>query len=119
MAELLNLYAASRPDSAALIDENGTTTWVSFNDRVNRLVHALRGLGVMQGTTIAAMAANTREYFELLAAAAHGGFALVPVNWHWVTDELAYVLDDAEARVFVADARFADTASGRPSAAPL
>ncbi len=110
MAELLNPFAAARPDAPALIDETGATTWSSFNERVNRLVHALRDLGVGRGTTIAAMAANTREYFELLAAAAHGGFALVPVNWHWVADELAYVLDDAEARVFIADSRFAETA---------
>ena len=108
MAEILNPVAASRPDAPALIDERGSTTWSSLNDRVNRLVHALRDLGVVPGTTIAAMAANTREYFELLTAAAHGGFAVVPVNWHWVADELAYVLEDAAARVFVVDARFVD-----------
>ena len=111
MAELLNQFADLRPGAAALTDESGHTTWSAFNVRVNRLVHALRDLGVVQGSTIAALAANTREYFELLAAAAHGGFAVVPVNWHWVADELAYVLDDAEARVFVADSRFAQTAS--------
>ena len=83
MAELLNSFAASRPDAYALVDETGATTWSSFDIRVNRLVHALSDLGVVRGTTIAAMAANTREYFEVLTAAAHGGFAVVPVNWHW------------------------------------
>ena len=110
MAELITRFATETPDAPALIDENGTTTWAEFNDRVNRLVNGLRTIGVGPGATIAAMMANTREYYEVLAAAAHGGFACVPVNWHWVADELSYVLDDAAALVFIADARFADVA---------
>ena len=110
MSVLFAPFATTKPDSPALIDEIGTTTWRSLDDRVNRLVHAFRALGVEPGSTIAALLANTREYYEVLAAASHGGFAIVPVNWHWVTDELAYVLDDAEATVLVADARFGDTA---------
>jgi long-chain acyl-CoA synthetase len=111
MADLITPFATATPDAPALIDEHGTTTWSEFNDRVNRLVNGFRAMGVVPGTTIAAMMANTREYFEVLAAAAHGGFACVPVNWHWVADELSYVLDDAAALVFVADARFAEVAS--------
>jgi long-chain acyl-CoA synthetase len=110
MAELITKFATETPNAAALIDEVGTTTWAEFNDRVNRLVNGLRAIGVVPGSTIAAMMANTREYYEVLAAAAHGGFACVPVNWHWVADELSYVLNDAEATVFIADARFADVA---------
>ncbi len=110
MAEIFTKFAFETPNAPALIDEHGATTWAEFNVRVNRLVNAFRTLGVQPGTTIAAMLANTREYFEVLAAAAHGGFACVPVNWHWVGDELTYALDDAEAIVFVADARFADVA---------
>ena len=78
-------------------------------------MHTLRAAGVTHGSTIAAMLANTREYFEVLIAAAHGGFAVVPVNWHWVTDELAYVLDDAGAMAFLADARFAEVAGAASS----
>lgn len=110
MAEILSAFVAAKPNEPALIDEMGTTTWSELNERVNRLVNGLRKAGVVPGTTIAAMMANTREYFEVLIAAAHGGFACVPVNWHWVGDELSYVLDDAEAIVFIADSRFADVA---------
>jgi long-chain acyl-CoA synthetase len=119
MAEIFATHAAARPDALALTDERSTRTWAQYNERVNRLIHALRGLGVTPGTTIAAMCANTCEYYELLGAAAHGGFLCVPVNWHFVADELAYVLDNSDSIVFVADARFADVAAEGSRAAAI
>ena len=37
--------------------------------------------------------------FEIFQACAHLGVTYVPVNWHWVPDELAYVLEDADVKV--------------------
>ena len=42
-----------------------------------------------------------------MAAATHCGLRYVPVNWHWVAEELAYVLADSDSRALVAGARFA------------
>ena len=53
---------------------------------------------------------NRAEAFELFWAAAHLGITYVPVNWHWVADELAYVIEDSGATVLVVDDRFADVA---------
>ena len=106
MPELIAQIATSRPNEAALVDETGTTTWAELDDRTNRLINGLRSIGVGPGSVVAAVLANTREYFELFVAAAHGGFLVVPVNWHWVADELAFVLRDSGATVLFADARF-------------
>jgi long-chain acyl-CoA synthetase len=57
------------------------------------------------------MAGNRAEAFELFWAAAHLGVTYVPVNWHWVADELAYVLADSGATALVAGDRFADVAA--------
>jgi long-chain acyl-CoA synthetase len=110
MAEVLLPFASSRAGEPALVDETGVTTWAMLNERVNRAVAAVRAAGVGPGDVVAALLANTREYYELFAAAAHGGFLVAPVNWHFVADEVAYVLDDADAKVLVADARFGDVA---------
>jgi len=115
MAELFAKLAAERPDADALLDERGTTTWGQLDERANRLIHALRAAGAAPGRTIAVMAGNCREYYELFAAVSHGGISLVPVNWHWVADEVAYVLEDSGANVLVADARFADVAADAAS----
>jgi long-chain acyl-CoA synthetase len=110
MADLIEPLAARRGDAPALVDEQGSRTFAELDDRTNRLVHALRSLGIQRGDTIAAMVGNRCEFFELFAAAAHGGWVVVPVNWHWVSDELAYVLANSGARVAVIEDRFAQTA---------
>ena len=46
MAELIAKIAETKGDRPALIDEYGTTTWAELDDRVNRAVEALRGLGL-------------------------------------------------------------------------
>ena len=46
------------------------------------------------------------------------GVLVVPVNWHWVTDEVAYVLDNSGAKALLADAAFAEVAVGRRGGQP-
>jgi len=119
VAELLKPQARNDPDGAALTDENGTTTWHDLDMRVDQLIHALRGLGVAAGDTIAIHSGNRREYLEIMAAASHAGLRYVLVNWHWTAEELRYVLDDSQARVLFSDAAFADTAAEAAEAAGL
>ncbi len=118
MAEIFLPYVASRPDDPALVDEAGVTTWRELNERANRLIHAVRAAGVPVGGVVAAMLPNRREYLELFAAASHGGFLVVPINWHWVADEVAYVLENAGVTVFFADERFTEVAVAAAATRP-
>ena len=84
MARLTAPIAARKGAVAALVDESGETTWSELDERVNRVVHGLRDLGVGPGSTVAVLCGNRREFFEVTVAAMHAGLVLVPVNWHWV-----------------------------------
>jgi long-chain acyl-CoA synthetase len=106
VAENFRLLAERRPDRLALADERGTVTWASFDRRVNQLIGALRGAGLGPGDRIAVLCANRTELFEVLGAAMHAGLVVVPLNWHWVADEVAYVLDDAEAAALLVDHQY-------------
>ncbi len=83
MTHFVARTASLRPDSAALIDERGASTWTELDRRTNQLVHALRGLGLGAGDVIAIYAGNCREYYEIMLAANHAGLIYVPVNWHF------------------------------------
>jgi long-chain acyl-CoA synthetase len=107
VATLTAKFAGERGGDVALIDADGETTWAQLDDRVDRLVNGLRGTGLAAGDTIAVVAGNRREWFEIALACAHGGWTYVPVNWHWVADELAYVFDDADVVAVIVDARYA------------
>ena len=120
MARLSAPIAARRGAVAALVDESGETTWSELDERVNRVVHGLRDLGVGPGSTVAVLCGNRRELFEVTVAAMHAGLVLVPVNWHWVAAELAYVLADSDATALIVEDRYAGVASdacSRPEAA--
>ncbi len=104
MSKLLTKHAEDYGDAPALIDEFGETSWRQLDDRVNRLVNALRAAGLESGDTISVLSENRREYFEIIAAATHCGLHYVPMNWHWVAEEFAYVLADSDSRALVAGA---------------
>jgi long-chain acyl-CoA synthetase len=108
MATLVSQVVADRPDETAVVDARRTTTWRHLDERVNQLVHSLRRRGLGVGDTVVAVLGNQVELIELSLACLHGGWVLVPVNWHWVVDELAYVLEDADADAVIVDHRWVD-----------
>ncbi len=97
-------------DAIALVDERGATSWAELDERVDRAGRALTEAGLQPGDVVATMLGNQREFFEASLACMQTGLLLVPVNWHWVADELRYVLDDADARALVVDERWAHVA---------
>jgi long-chain acyl-CoA synthetase len=80
MAVLTSDFARDRGSEAALIDESRSVTWADLNDRVNRLVNGLRNLGLSTGDTIAVVAGNQCEWFEIAQACAHGGWTLYLIH---------------------------------------
>lgn len=107
MAVLTRGAAGLRGSEIALIDEAGETSWAALDDRVNRLVNALRAAGLAAGDTIAVVAGNSAAWFEIALACSHGGWTYVPANWRFVADELAYLFEDSGARAVIGDHRFA------------
>ncbi|MCS5638649.1 MAG: AMP-binding protein, partial [Myxococcota bacterium] len=111
MAQLLEPLAQRFGAAPALVDERGTTSWAEFNERVNRLMSALSLAGLESGETIAILSENRREYYECMAAATHLGLRYVPVNWHWVAEEVSYVLENSDSTALLAGGRFAGLAA--------
>jgi len=97
-------------DEWALDDDIGEVTWGESNDRMNRLIHGLRGLGLVPGDCIGVVGGNRREWLQAVGAANHDGKMWVPINWHFSADEIAYVLQNSNAKALVADAEYADKA---------
>jgi long-chain acyl-CoA synthetase len=118
MANLLREAVAARPGEVAVRDEHGTVvSFAELDHRVNRLVHALRDTGLGVGDTLAVLCGNRAELVEVTLAAMHGGWVVVPINWHWVADELHHVLADAGVRVLIVEDTYlatANAAQGRP-----
>lgn len=69
--------------------------------RAARVSTGLHQLGVRRGDTVAIMLRNDIAFLEATAGARTLGALPVPINWHLIPDETAYILRDSEAKVFV------------------
>ncbi|HYC57676.1 MAG TPA: acyl-CoA synthetase [Candidatus Binatia bacterium] len=100
--------AARHPQAIALVTPDGAeVTAGELAASSNALVHAMRELGLQRGDAIATVLPNGRAMIELYLAAFQSGLYLTPINHHLTASEIAYILSDCEARLFVGDARFA------------
>jgi len=107
----LGFWALARedPDHLALVTPEGDELSAGeLLGRANQVVHALRGLNLLPGDVVATVLPNCVEAIELYLACLQAGWYLVPINHHLVAPEIAYILTDSEAKVFVAHERFAD-----------
>jgi long-chain acyl-CoA synthetase len=103
--------AEQHPDRLALILPDGSSrTFGELHAAANRLAHGFRALGLKTGDCVAALLSNDASYYEALLATSQSGLYLCALNHHLTGAEIAYVLSDSEAKVFIADQRFAESA---------
>ncbi|MGH9170420.1 MAG: acyl-CoA synthetase [Acidimicrobiales bacterium] len=101
--------ATEQPDLVAVVDADGTEiTAGEMLARCNQLVHALRKLGVNEGDAVAVVLPNCADFYTVYLAALQAGYYLVPINHHLVGPEIAYILQNCEAKALVAHEQFLD-----------
>ena len=109
---LVSWWAARIPDRPALITSSGDRTFAELNANINRLGRALRARGLEVGDSVALMCTNRPEFIEVLLAAQRAGLRLTPINWHLTGEEAGYIVDNCEAKAFVAAASLGDDGGG-------
>lgn len=98
-ADVLREHRRSRPHMIAAIDGGQSFTFTELDQRVNRLVCALRGRGIGQGDRLLWLGQNSFKVLELLLAAAKIGAVLCPANWRMSVNEIRRTVDDFDPRV--------------------
>jgi acyl-CoA synthetase (AMP-forming)/AMP-acid ligase II len=96
------------PNKEGLVCEGLRLTFGQMNERCNRLVHALRKLGVERGDRVAILAFNEPEYYDLYNAVAKMGAVIVTLNYRLAGPELQYIMEDCGANVLVFSREFAE-----------
>jgi long-chain acyl-CoA synthetase len=110
--------AAQHPQQVAVVEnDERRITAGELLASVNQLTHGLRAMGLGRGDVIAAVLPNSLQAYELYLAMQQMGVYLVPINFHLVGPEIAYIVQDCEAKAFIINSRFAD--AGRAAMAEL
>lgn len=99
---LFALAAARTDDFIVFEDERWTMPQVL--DMANQIGHLLVAeLGVTKGDRVAIAMRNYPEWIAAFVAITSVGAVVVPMNAWWVTDELAFAIEDSGSRVVIAD----------------
>ncbi len=112
--DLINRNAVSFKERGAWleVDDNRTLTFLQYKAKVDRLASGLRQAGITKGDRIGAVGKNSLEYFLLYGAAAGLGAIMLPINWRLSADEMAYNLNDCEAKLVFVDQEFQENIEG-------
>jgi fatty-acyl-CoA synthase len=76
-------------------------SYAELDARSNQLAHALRGLGLNVGDTVAVMLENCTEFHDVWWAAMRSGLYFTPINWHLTAPEVEYLVNDSAAGAVV------------------
>jgi acyl-CoA synthetase (AMP-forming)/AMP-acid ligase II len=113
MPDVLKLHADGSPDRLAVIVDAShgakfsTTTYAELNRIVNQLAHGLLALGAQAGDRIVWCGPNSLETIAVIHAARKAGLVAVPLSYRFTAEEMAYVIDNSDATLVVADADYA------------
>ena len=91
----------STPDNVALVFGEEQTTYAELHDRVLRLAHVLRELGVSPGDRVAYVGPNHPAFVEALFATHTLGAIFVPLNFRLAAPELDFMLSDSGTSVLM------------------
>ncbi len=99
--------AALAPERIALVCNDRRLTFGEFDERAERVAHALGELE--PGAKVAIMCVNAPEYMEAFFGAQKRGCVPVNVNYRYVGTELAFLLDNSDSVALVYHDDFAPT----------
>ena len=111
--------ARRTPDRVAVVHEDRRWTYRELDERVTRLAHALRGLGVRRGDRVAYLGPNHPALLESLFATGLLGAIFVPLNMRLAAPELAHCLTDSASDVLVYTAEYADAVADLAGRTPV
>jgi long-chain acyl-CoA synthetase len=99
--------AAVDPQRRALVTpDERQVSFGALNAAANQVAHGLRALGVQRGDCVAVLLPADVHFYEVYFATTQIGVYLTPINYNLTGSEVAYILADCGAKVFVADERF-------------
>ena len=109
VGEWVTKRTLSYPERLFLKEEDGREfNNRTFNERVNRMAHALADLGIVKGERVAALMLNSSEFLEIFFACGKTGAIMVPVNFRLAVPELIYILKDSAPHALVYSSDFAE-----------
>src|SRR4030043_1421109 len=106
LAETLKKASKFFPQKQAIICGGKRWTYREFHERVNRFSHGLKAFGVGKDDKGAILHPNRHTFLEVYYGITQIGAISVPINIRLSPGEIAFILQDSESKVLIADPMF-------------
>jgi amino acid adenylation domain-containing protein len=100
--QLFEAQAARTPQAAAVVYDTVTLTYAELNARSNQLAHHLRAMGVGPDVLVGICVERSPAMIVALLATLKAGGVYLPLDPSYPKDRLAYMLEDAQPAVLLA-----------------
>src|ERR687897_666444 len=101
VADILRVHSRERGDDVALVLGETELTWRELAERAGRVASGFAAAGVGSQDRVAFLDKNGIEHFEVFYGAGLLNAVCVDVNWRLAPPEVEYIVNDAQAKVFV------------------
>jgi len=107
-----SVYAKTQPDTPAYImtDTGQTVTYLQLEERSNKIAHLFTNAGLKKHDHVAMMMENHVRFFEIIWGAMRSGIIITPISTALLEDEVAYILSNCEAKLFITSPKYAKIA---------
>jgi acyl-CoA synthetase (AMP-forming)/AMP-acid ligase II len=116
-ATLADLFSNADPRHAAVVlpEDGSETTYRSLADQVEGLAAVLRGSGLQPGETVGIVLPNGIEYLAAFLAVTRARLVAAPLNPAYKAEEFRFYLEDASARLVIAQRRLHPVREAAPA----
>ena len=103
------LYAQTTPNKPAYIMANTqeTITYLQLEQRSNTVAHLFRACSLQAKDHVAILMENHSRFFEIIWGALRSGVIITPISTHLLEEEVSYILNNCEAKVFITTQKYA------------
>ncbi len=116
LADLLGVIARHRGDHAMIVEPGRTLSWSDVDRRTTGLAATLVRAGLRRGDRVGVCARNAAAVLETYLACCKASLVPFNINFRYSADEIAYLLDNADARAVVAHQEFASSVGAAATA---
>jgi fatty-acyl-CoA synthase len=106
---LLSVLRASADhfeDKPAFVSPERSVGYRDFCSNVGRIAAHLRQLGLLPGARVAVLDVDGTEYLEIFYGIGVAGLVVVPLNYRQRLEELAFQIEDSDARLLIAGTQY-------------
>jgi long-chain acyl-CoA synthetase len=106
LGDVIRKQAAAQPDAPIITFGDKVISYGEMHERSSRVANALIDGGTRPQDHVAFLDKNSPEYFEVLFGCTKSNMINVAVNWRLAPPEIAHIVNDAQAKVFIVSEDF-------------